>query len=109
MKIHTKIKEQQRLEYGKALREQLEATHGDVRATARNLGVSREWVRRWTKRLGIDVSEYRRERSYKILLHGRLLGDVLAHDEDRAKAKAVVQFHILPTDLGGVMVLQDPV
>lgn len=93
--------------YNLSLREALERNQGDVRASARDLGVSREWVRRWCKRLKIDTSTFRKPpRPFSVVLHGKLVGQVTATSLNKATALAVTEYMVQPGDLGHLVVFE---
>lgn len=79
--------------YRRQIGDVLLAHCGDIKATARTLGVSREWVRRWCKRLDITPSAYRMPPAqWEICLDGKKLGTVTATTKVRALAAAMVEF-----------------
>lgn len=76
-----------------------EEWNGDVRASARSLGVSREWIRRWCKKLDLDVNEYRLPRvEWKVMVNGSVVGHVKAANERQATAEAIKTLDINKSD-----------
>ena len=75
-------------EYRVAIKKAFGDNGGDVKATARQLGVSREWVRRWCKRLDIDANIYRTKTKWIVLASGKHLGDVMASSHPKALSEA---------------------
>lgn len=103
MTIKSAAKQRQEEEYRVALIDALIRNRGKVRDAARQLGVSREWVRRWVKRLDLDLDAYR-QRDYSILLSGVTIGIVRGSDASDALEAAVRQYRIPATDMPNVTV-----
>ena len=107
MSIKNTANSKQRAEYETAIRTELAASSGNVRSAAHQLGVSREWVRRWVKRLGIDLEKYRRPRSFKVLIDGRVIGSVTASSSEKAADLAVREYHVTRVELASLLVVED--
>lgn len=107
MGIKHVVKSRQQAEYEQALRAELAASSGNVRTTAHHLGVSREWVRRWVRKLGIDLEQYRQARVFKVLVGGRVIGSVVASTAENAAAKAVKEYRLSRVELATLVVVED--
>lgn len=106
MSIQNEAKHLQRAKYAHDLHRALSDTGGNTRATACKLGVSREWVRRWVKKLNIDVEPYRKPRLYRVVLGDKVLGNVRAAGYANAKARAVANFALTPPEEQLVMLVE---
>jgi hypothetical protein len=107
MSVLDKAESKKAAEYRKAIIEGFEVTNGDMRATARRLGVSREFVRRWCHRLDIDVNDYRKPRKKWVVgCNGKHLGDVMASTERQAIAEAVRVYDVPKEDIENINVLE---
>jgi DNA-binding Lrp family transcriptional regulator len=104
--IKSAAKQRQEDEYRVALIDALIRNRGKVRDAARQLGVSREWVRRWVKRLDLDLDAYRK-REYRVLLSGVTIGIVRGSDVSDALEAAVRQHRIPAADMPNVTVVQE--
>lgn len=99
MSIKERVLSEQQKQYEQALRKALWDTRGNVRLTSRKLGVSREWVRRWVKRLNIDLDEYQYAKSYTVILDGYAVFAVAARDKKSATKKAAKRLGLKAADL----------
>ena len=106
MSVQNEAKNLQRAKYAHDLHVALSETGGNTRATACKLGVSREWVRRWVNKLGIDVNQYRQAKSYRVVLGDKALGTVRAAGYDRAKTRAVEIYKLNPTEADLVVLVE---
>ena len=106
MSVLNKTETKRDAEYKEAIIDAFERNNGDIKATARMLGVSREWVRRRCLRLDIDVDKYRKpKRKWIVMLGDAHLGDVMAAGDKNAYAEAIKKYLVEKKDFGILKVI----
>lgn len=106
MSVQKEAKQLQHIKYSHAIHQALSQTGGNTRDTARHLGVSREWVRRWVKKLNIDIDTYRQPKLYTVILGDKRLGIVKAAGYIKAKQHASSTFNLSDTEAKLVVLVQ---
>ena len=87
-------------EYLVSITNAFKQNNGDIKATARSLGVSREFVRRWCHRLNIDVNDYRKPKvKWTVKFDGKYIGEVMAINEEKAISEAMQRYDIDMADI----------
>ena len=100
MSVVDKVESGRTAEYRRSIIDAFTDNNGNITLTARKLGVSREWVRRWCKKLGINPDKYRKaKKQWSVSLGATPLGSVYAYTEREALVEAIVSFDVAKSNV----------